>query len=156
MVLVGAAVVGWSACSPGQPTTPTPAITTGMTTDMSALADSRGLTPDDVKAALKTYVPSGKHDEYLMFASGGHSGQAHVIGLPSMRLLKTIGVFTPEPWQGYGYGSKDSMELLEQGDFNDVGLRWGDTHHPAPSETNGDYDGQFLFITERISVIGAA
>ena len=26
-----------------------------------------------------------------------------VYGIPSMRILKYIGVFTPEPWQGYGF-----------------------------------------------------
>lgn len=117
--------------------------------DIQKLAESRELTPDDVKAALKTYVPSGKHDEYLMFASGGHGGQIFVIGLPSMRLLKSIGVFTPEPWQGWGYGSIDSMNVLRDGDFNETELRWGDVHHPALSETEGDYDGQFLFTNDK-------
>ncbi len=69
------------------------------------LAESRGLTPDYAARALKTFVPPGSKDEYMLFASGGHSGQVHVIGVPSMRLLKTIAVFTPEPWQGYGYGA---------------------------------------------------
>ena len=117
--------------------------------DIYELADSRGLTPDDMIAAIKTYLPSGKHDEYLMFASGGHSGQMLVIGLPSMRLLKAIAVFTPEPWQGWGYGSKDTMKILKEGNFNDIELTWGDTHHPALSETNGDYDGQFVFINDK-------
>jgi len=72
------------------------------------LAQERGLTPDDIKAALATYTPTGKYDEYVMFASGGHSGQVIAIGMPSMRLLKVIAVFTPDPWQGYGYGVKDS------------------------------------------------
>ena len=27
-------------------------------------------------------------------------------------------------------------------------LTWGDTHHPALSETNGEYDGRWLFINE--------
>ena len=60
--------------------------------DAAEIAQQRGLTPDDITAALKTYVPSGGRDDYVMFASGGHSGQVFVIGMPSMRLLKTIAV----------------------------------------------------------------
>ena len=69
------------------------------------LAQTRGLSPEDAARAIKTFVAPGGRDEYMLFASGGHSGQVHVIGVPSMRLLKTIAVFTPEPWQGYGYGA---------------------------------------------------
>src|SRR5262249_5032979 len=72
------------------------------------LMRGRGLTEADVSAALKTYTPTGKHDDYYVFASGGHSGQVVVIGVPSMRILKYIAVFTPEPWQGYGYGDEGS------------------------------------------------
>jgi len=122
---------------------------------IQALANARQLTPDDLLAAAKTYVPSGRHDDYLLFASGGHSGQVFVIGVPSMRLLRTIAVFTPEPWQGYGYGTGE--DVLAGGDIPGQELRWGDTHHPALSETKGEYDGQFLFIGDkanaRIAVI---
>jgi nitrous-oxide reductase len=124
------------------------------------IAQQRGLSPDDVEAALKTFVPTGKYDDYLMFSSGGQSGQVLVIGVPSMRLLKVIAAFTPEPWQGFGTGSKETEELLRSGDMpigKDRKLTWADTHHPALSETNGDYDGQFLFINDkanaRIAVI---
>ena len=65
-----------------------------------SIAEKRGLTPEDAQRAVKTFVPPGSHDEFMLFASGGHSGQVHVIGVPSMRLLRTIAVFTPEPWQG--------------------------------------------------------
>ena len=116
------------------------------------IAEARGLSPQDIEAALKTYIPTGKYDEYIMFSSGGHGGQVLVIGVPSMRLLKMIAVFTPEPWQGYGVGSKESMKLLEDGSMpigKDRKLTWADTHHPAISETNGDYDGEFLFIDDK-------
>lgn len=123
--------------------------TVGVSADVQAIAEARGLTPDDIAAAVKTYMPTGKHDEYLMFASGGHAGQVFVVGLPSMRLLKTIAVFTPEPWQGYGYGAAGTMEVLAEGNINGRAVTWADTHHPALSETAGDYDGQFLFINDK-------
>jgi nitrous-oxide reductase len=108
----------------------------------------------------------------MLFASGGHSGQVHVIGVPSMRLMKTIAVFTPEPWQGYGYGADWSEQSLAGGsdhahgpnaagngngdgfrDTSGIGpkepLRWGDSHHPALSETDGKYDGRWLYINDR-------
>ncbi|HEX3302556.1 MAG TPA: twin-arginine translocation signal domain-containing protein, partial [Thermomicrobiales bacterium] len=112
------------------------------------IANARGLTPQDMTAALKTYVPSGKLDEYYIFASGGHGGQVLVIGVPSMRLLKVIGVFTPEPWQGYGFDD-GSKSVLANGGMNGKTLTWADTHHPGLSETNGEYDGQFLFINDK-------
>ncbi|MFT3788357.1 MAG: Sec-dependent nitrous-oxide reductase [Tepidisphaeraceae bacterium] len=115
---------------------------------LQKVAATRGLNFDDLMAGAKTYTPSGKHDEFITFASGGHSGQIFVIGVPSMRQLRTIAVFTPEPWQGYGYGVGN--DVLKGGDLDDKHpLTWGDTHHPALSETNGSYDGQFLFIGDK-------
>jgi nitrous-oxide reductase len=114
-----------------------------------ALAQSRGLSPDDAARAIKTFVAPGGRDEYMLFASGGHSGQIHVIGVPSMRLMKTIAVFTPEPWQGYGYGADWSEKSLEGGQGGKEPLRWGDSHHPALSETAGKYDGRWIYINDR-------
>src|SRR3972149_4076489 len=88
-----------SACSQ-----PSPAQQTSgdIPADAAAVIAERGLTPDDVYAAVKTYMPTGQTDPYIMIASGGQSGQVLVIGVPSMRILKIIGVFTPEPGQGAG------------------------------------------------------
>src|SRR5215468_8579805 len=82
---------------------------------VAQLMAARNLKEADVVAALKTYTPTGKHDEYYIFASGGHSGQVIVIGVPSMRILKVIAVFTPEPWQGYGYGDDATDETIKSG-----------------------------------------
>ncbi len=132
-------------CKPGGPKGETGAESPAL----SDLMKARKLGEADVRAALMTYTPSGRHDEYYMFASGGHSGQVVVIGVPSMRILKYIAVFTPEPWQGFGFGDAESAKLLADGRRHDKDLTWADTHHPALSETNGDYDGQFLFINDK-------
>ncbi|MBI2236447.1 MAG: Sec-dependent nitrous-oxide reductase [Magnetospirillum sp.] len=117
----------------------------------------RALTEKDVLAAAKTYNPTGKHDEFVVFSSGGQSGQVIVYGIPSMRILKYIGVFTPEPWQGYGYDDESKRVFKEGSMVDGREITFGDTHHPAISETNGETDGQFLFIndknTPRIAVI---
>jgi nitrous-oxide reductase len=117
--------------------------------DVEALAKERGLTNADLMAAAKTYLPSGEKDEYLMFASGGHAGQVFVVGLPTMRLLRSIAVFTPESWQGWGFGVGN--EILSEGFPMGKSNLWGDTHHPALSETKGDYDGEWLFINDKIN-----
>jgi nitrous-oxide reductase len=119
--------------------------------DVSGTQGDLQLTSDEARAALKTYVPGGKFDEYFIFASGGHSGQMLVIGVPSMRLLKVIPVFTPDAWQGYGYGTDVGDAILEGGFDPEKSnpVYWGDTHHPALSETGGDYDGRWLYINDR-------
>ncbi len=101
----------------------------------------RGEVRSDVQeAAIKTYVPPGDLDKYYLFKSGGHSGQVYIYGVPSMRHITTIPVFSRYSGTGYGY-DKVSKEML--GKFT-----WGDAHHPALSETNGDYDGRWLFIND--------
>ncbi len=115
---------------------------------LTKIANERKLNVDDLMAAAKTFTPSGRHDEYVLFSSGGQSGQVFAIGVPSMRLLRSIAVFTPESWQGYGFGGKDD-HVIESLKVNGTPVLWGDTHHPALSETKGDYDGQFLFIGDK-------
>jgi nitrous-oxide reductase len=103
--------------------------------------ESRRATVSDVAAAAqKVYVAPGDLDEYYLFASGGHSGQVYVYGVPSMRHLVTIPVFTPYPATGYGFDD-ESKKMLGS-------LTWGDAHHPGLSETKGEYDGRWLFIND--------
>jgi nitrous-oxide reductase len=143
------ALAGLLACGPGGEQALQPPAETGASASVAALMKERGLSEADVSAALKTYMPTGKKDDYYLFSSGGQSGQVIVIGVPSMRILKYIAVFTPEPWQGWGFGDQGSESVLAAGDRRGMVMRWGDTHHPNLSETNGDYDGQFLFIGDK-------
>ena len=71
-----------------QSTQPTPSggdtdapVASGLSSDAAAIAQERGLSPDDITAALKTYMPTGVHDEYIIFSSAGHGGA-------SSRILK--------------------------------------------------------------------
>ena len=115
-------------------------VTCAPTPPKQAARSGGAVTSDIAVAAQKTYVPPGDLDEFYMFASGGHSGQVYVYGLPSMRHLATIPVFTPYPGTGYGFDD-DSRKMLGN-------LTWGDAHHPALSETGGAYDGRWLFIND--------
>ncbi|MGE3108605.1 MAG: Sec-dependent nitrous-oxide reductase [Phycisphaerales bacterium] len=123
-------------------------LTPAQVAQLTKIANDRRLNVDDLIAAGKTYMPSGRHDDYVLFSSGGQSGQVFAIGVPSMRLLRSISVFTPESWQGYGFAG-DQDHVTEMLKINGRPVLWGDTHHPALSETKGDYDGQFLFIGDK-------
>ena len=90
--------------------------------------------------ALKTYVPPGDLDEYYAFLSGGHSGQIYVYGIPSMRHIRTIPVFSKYSATGWGFDAHSKAMM--------GGLTWGDCHHPTLSETKGEYDGRWLFIND--------
>ena len=85
---------------------------------------TRPMATGDVQAAaLASYVKPGDQDQYYLFYSGGHSGQVFVAGVPSMRHISTIPVFTPYPGTGYGF-DEESKAMLG-------GYTWGDVHHPA-------------------------
>jgi nitrous-oxide reductase len=89
-----------------------------------------------------------------MVTSGGHSGSIYLIGIPSMRMIKEIPVYAPNAWQGWAQGAEEGERILDEGTFaQDLEglprLTWGDLHHPQLSLTNGDYDGEFCFVTDK-------
>lgn len=102
--------------------------------------DSTGETNRGSSAAEATYVAPGEKDKYYLFYSGGHSGQVFVAGLPSMRHISTIPVFSPYPGTGYGFDEETRAMLGE--------YTWGDVHHPGLSKTDGLYDGRWLFVND--------
>ena len=118
---------------------------------------ARNLNDDDVLAAVKTFMPRGGRDEYFAFVGTGNSGTMIVYGLPSMRIYKYVGVFSPEPWQGYGYDDESSL-MLKKGSLDDRIYNYGDMRYPALSETNGEYNGKYLFYSDgansRIALLG--
>lgn len=93
-------------------------------------------------AASQTYVPPGEHDEFYAFLSGGFSGQITVYGLPSGRLLREVPVFSQYPENGYGY-SEETKAMFN----TSYGMvPWDDSHHIELSQTDGVFDGRWLFV----------
>lgn len=152
--LVGIAAIAILFTGCGKETPPAaPGIGTGTVSVTGAgndIAKERGLTPEEVEAALKTYPRPGKHDdEFIAFLSGGHAGTVIAVGLPSCRILKEIPVYSAQSWSGWGF-DKDSEDILSEGNFyKDVPLHWGDVHHPKISVTNGEHDGDFLAVADK-------
>jgi nitrous-oxide reductase len=121
-------------------------LTAGFVTATISFADFSKSTSSEVNSAAnksdaeKVYVPFGEKDDYYLFASGGHSGQMFIYGVPSMRQIRTVPVFSQDSATGYGF-DEHSKKMMG-------GYTWGDLHHPAFSETNGDYDGKYMFATD--------
>ncbi len=118
---------------------------------------ARKLTDADILAAVKTFMPRGGRDEYFGIVGTGNSGTMIVYGIPSMRIYKYVGVFSPEPWQGYGYDDESSL-MLKKASLDDRIAEYGDMRFPAFSETNGLYNGKYVFFSDgansRIALLG--
>jgi nitrous-oxide reductase len=93
-------------------------------------------------AAEQAYVAPGEYDEFYAFMSGGYSGQITAYGLPSGRLLKEIPVFSKYPENGYGYS--EETKAMFNTSYGEV--PWDDSHHIELSQTDGVFDGRWLFV----------
>ena len=118
---------------------------------------ARGLNDGDVLAAVKTFMPRGGRDEYFSIVGTGNSGTMIVYGIPSMRIYKYVGVFSPEPWQGYGFDDESSL-MLKKASLDNRISTYGDMRYPAFSEKGGNYDGHFAFFSDgansRVALMG--
>lgn len=110
--------------------------------------DRRGLNAEDLLAAAKTYTPDNVKDEYVALNSGGQAGNMPMYTVPSMRMIKYVPTCASQPANGYGY-SKETKALMAKGYIEGQVIKWGDTHHPGFSETDGLYDGKWATVNDK-------
>jgi nitrous-oxide reductase len=99
----------------------------------------------NASSAQQVYVAPGKLDDYYAFLSGGQSGSVFVYGIPSCRFITEIPIF--EPRAALGYANNPNSETYKR--LAATGPLWGDTHHPVLSQTDGRYDGHWLWINDK-------
>lgn len=123
---------------------------------LSQTMSERQLNDSHLVGAFSTYTPSGATDDYLGFLGTGDSGRLVVLGMPSMRILKYVAVFSSEPWQGYSFDD-ESKALIASSSRDEIEYDYGDTGRPAISLTNGRQDGRAVFMSDaangRIAVV---
>ncbi|WP_040011264.1 TAT-dependent nitrous-oxide reductase [Cupriavidus sp. HMR-1] len=92
----------------------------------------------------------GELDTYYGLWSGGHTGDMRVFGMPSGREIHRIPCFVPDALVGWGI-TNESRKVM--GTKPDGTLRYtvGDTHHVHASYKDGNYDGRYAWINDKIN-----
>ena len=101
-------------------------------------------------AAAGVHPKPGELDTYYGLWSGGHTGDVRVLGIPSGREILRIPCFVPDALVGWGI-TNESKKVM--GTKADGSLRYtvGDTHHVHASYKDGDYDGRYAWVNDKIN-----
>ncbi|SDM45212.1 nitrous oxide reductase apoprotein [Oryzisolibacter propanilivorax] len=101
-------------------------------------------------AASPVHLKPGELDTYYGLWSGGHNGDMRVLGLPSGREIHRIPCFVPDALVGWGITNESKAVM---GTKPDGSLRYtvADTHHTHASYKDGNYDGRYAWINDKIN-----
>ncbi|MCA0174734.1 MAG: nitrous-oxide reductase [Proteobacteria bacterium] len=99
---------------------------------------------------LHVHLKPGELDSYYGLWSGGHTGDMRVLGMPSGRELLRIPCFVPDALVGWGITNESKAVM---GTKADGSLRYtvGDTHHVHASYKDGNYDGRYAWVNDKIN-----
>jgi nitrous-oxide reductase len=101
-------------------------------------------------AGASAHLKPGELDTYYGLWSGGHTGDMRVLGLPSGREIHRIPCFVPDALVGWGVTNESKAVM---GTKPDGHLRYtvADTHHTHASYKDGNYDGRYAWINDKIN-----
>jgi nitrous-oxide reductase len=108
-------------------------------------------TPSTPAAQVSSaHLKPGELDTYYGLWSGGHTGDFRVLGMPSGRELHRVPCFVPDALVGWGI-TNESKAIM--GTKPDGSLKYtvGDTHHTHASYKEGNYDGRYAWINDKIN-----
>ena len=117
-------------------------------------APASAAAPAPAAAAKSVYdavhLKPGELDTYYGFWSGGHTGDFRVLGIPSGRELHRIPCFVPDALVGWGQTNESKAVMGTKRDGS-LEYRVGDTHHVHASYRDGNYDGRYAWINDKIN-----
>lgn len=120
-----------------------------LTQKLLDIAKERKLGPEDLMSAAQTWTPPGARDEFLCANSGGQAGSLILYGVPSMRLYKYVPTAAHDPASGYMHDLQTRAMVRNATIAKGQEYTWADTHHPNFSETDGKYDGRYIFMNDK-------
>jgi len=100
--------------------------------------------------ASPTEVKPGELDTYYGLWSGGHNGDMRVLGLPSGREIHRIPCFVPDVLVGWGITNESKAVMGTKPDGTPL-YQVADTHHTHASYKDGNYDGRYAWINDKIN-----
>ncbi|APR03431.1 TAT-dependent nitrous-oxide reductase [Thauera chlorobenzoica] len=101
-------------------------------------------------AHREPHLKPGELDTYYGLWSGGHTGDFRVLGLPSGRELHRVPCFNADPLIGWGITNESKAVMGTQADGS-LKYTVADTHHTHASYKDGNYDGRYAWINDKIN-----
>jgi nitrous-oxide reductase len=132
--------MGMAACSDEQSASAPPAPGATPAASQPAAAEHAGT----------VHLKPGELDTYYGLWSGGHTGDFRVLGLPSGRELLRVPCFTPDALIGWGI-TNESKAIMGTRPDGQLEFTVGDTHHVHASYKDGNYDGRYAWINDKIN-----
>ena len=101
-------------------------------------------------AGANVHLKPGELATYYGLWSGGHTGDMRVLGLPSGREITRIPCFVPDALVGWGI-TNESKAVMGTKPDGSLTYTVADTHHTHASYKDGNYDGRYAWINDKIN-----
>ncbi len=96
------------------------------------------------------HLKPGELDSYYGLWSGGHTGDVRVLGFPSGREILRIPCFVPDALVGWGITNESKSVMGTKADGS-LKYHVADTHHVHASYQDGNYDGRYAWVNDKIN-----